>query len=42
MKEKEVETPPTSLLSLQSLGLPTIVILNKEGNEEKYVNISTR
>ena len=35
MKEKEAKTTTTLLLSLQSLGLIAIVVINKEGNEEK-------
>ena len=35
MKAKEAKTTTTSLLSVQSLGLIAIVVINKKGNEEK-------
>ena len=39
MKQKEVETPATSLLSLQSSRLLAIMVIDEEGNEEKYFNL---
>ena len=39
MKEKEVETPTTSLSSLQSSGLLAIVVIDEEVNEENHFNL---